>query len=101
MRVEEKIYDKNVREEIKKRVAGKVDLQLGKKGLTDSFLREVEERLKRQGVVKIRILKSYIRSSEKDRRGIAREVAEKVKARLIEVRGYTFIIAKNKVKAGR
>ncbi len=95
MRMEKKIYDKgiDIKKEIKKRKAGKVDLQLGKKGPTPGFIEEVRRRLKAHGVVKIRILKSYARSVDSDRREIARQIAELVGARLIEVRGYTFILA--------
>ena len=98
MWLEEKIHDKSFKEEVKRRVAGKVDLQLGKKGITDSFIKEVKNRLEREGVVKIRILKSFRRSTELDRREIARIVAEKAGARVYEVRGYTFILVKDKDK---
>ncbi len=99
MRMEEEVYDKNIKEEIKKRKAGKIDLQLGKHGITKGFLDEVKNRLEKHGVVKIRILKSFARSSGVDRRNIARIIAEKTGARLIEIRGNTFIIAKvNKSK---
>jgi RNA-binding protein len=101
MRLEKKIHDKSpeeIREEIRIRRAGKVDLQLGKNGPTPGFIEEVRNRLRRQGVVKIRILKSYIRSSGMDRREIARTIARLVGAKLIEVRGYTFILAESKDK---
>jgi len=96
MRVEEKIHDKNIEEEIRKRRAGKVDVQLGKNGITEGFIREVKNRLEKHGVVKIRILKSFRRISGMDRRDIARIVAEKTGARLLEVRGYTFTLVKAK-----
>ncbi len=92
--MEEKVYDKNkIKNLIKERRRGKVDIQLGKSGLTEGFVNEVKRRLKKQGVVKIRILKSYLKSGENDRRVIARKVAELAGARLIEVRGNTFILA--------
>ncbi len=92
--MEEKVYDKNkIKNLIKERRRGKVDIQLGKSGLTEGFVNEVKRRLKKQGVVKIRILKSYLKSGENDRRSIARKVAELAGARLIEVRGNTFILA--------
>ncbi len=92
--MEEEVYDKNkIKSLIKERRRGKVDIQLGKSGLTEGFINEVKRRLKKQGVVKIRILKSYLKSGENDRRSIARKVAELAGARLIEVRGNTFILA--------
>lgn len=92
--MEEEVYDKNkIKSLIKERRRGKVDIQLGKSGLTEGFINEVKRRLKKQGVVKIRILKSYLKSGENDRRSIAGKVAELTGARLIEVRGNTFILA--------
>ncbi len=101
MWVEEEVHDKNLKEEIKKRVAGKTDLQLGKKGITDAFIREVKNRLEKQGVVKIKILKSFRKTTELDRREIARLVADKTGAKLVEVRGYTFILMKRRDKVKR
>ncbi|MET1160592.1 MAG: YhbY family RNA-binding protein [Thermoprotei archaeon] len=98
MWMEEEVYDKNLAKEIKKRVAGKVDVQLGKKGITEQFIKEVKNRLEKHGVVKVKILKSFRRASELDRREIARIVAEKAGAKLLEVRGYTFILVKSKDK---
>ncbi len=92
--MEEEVYDKNkIKNLIKERRRGKIDIQLGKSGLTEGFINEVKRRLKKQGVVKIRILRSYLKSGENDRRSIARKVAELAGARLIEVRGNTFILA--------
>jgi len=94
MWMDQEVHDKNIREEIRKRLAGKVDVQLGKKGITDAFINEVKNRLEKHGVVKIRVLKSYIKTSGMDRRAIARLVAERVNAKIIDIRGYTFIIVK-------
>ncbi len=99
MRVEKKIYDKNYGEKIRERIAGKTDLQLGKNGLSKSFIKEVRRRLEKNGVVKIRVLKNFIRvNKDIDRREVAEKVAKIVGAKLLEVRGYTFILVKDKVK---
>lgn len=98
MWLDEEIYDKNTREKIRERISGKVDLQLGKKGISNSFLKEVKSRLEKQGVVKIRILKSFIKSTELNRREVARRIAESSGAELVDMRGYTFILARVKVK---
>jgi RNA-binding protein len=98
LRVEEEIHDKSIKEEIKERKRGKTDLQLGKKGITEGFLREVRLRLKTHGVVKIRMLRSFARSIGEDRRNIARRIASETNARLIEVRGNTFILVSRQVK---
>lgn len=92
MRVDQEIYSDDFWEALKERLAGKVDIQLGKNGVTDSFINEVKVRLRKQGVVKVRVLRSFRRSSGLDVREIAEEVAEKTGAVLYEVRGFTFIL---------
>ncbi len=101
MRLEKKVHDKDVKKEIKIRRAGKIDVQLGKKGITQGFINEVKNRLENNGVVKIRILRSFLKSSGISRREIARRVAELVGAKLLEVRGNTFILVKKYINKGK
>ena len=74
---------------IKQAKANHADVRIGKKGLTEGVINEIKRRLDEHRVVKVRI-----GIDVEDRRKFAREVAEKVNAKLIEVRGYTFILAK-------
>lgn len=67
-------------------------LQVGKNGITESFIMEVRTQLKHSRVLKVRILKSAL--GEKDRKEIASEVAEKARASLLDVRGHTFTLKK-------
>jgi RNA-binding protein len=67
-------------------------LQIGKNGVTESFITEVKNQLKKSRVLKVRMLKSAL--EEKDRKEIAAEVAEKAKADLLDVRGHTFTLKK-------
>jgi len=101
MRLDKEVHDKNVKEEIKKRIAGKVDVQLGKKGLTREFLDEIRKRLEKHGVVKIKILRSFRKTLPTDRRELAKMIAKEVGAKLLEIRGYTFILVKSKIKEHR
>ena len=80
--------------EAKRAHHGRADVIIGKKGLTEGVLREIEARLKAKGVVKIRILKTALEKEELDRRELARLVAERLGARLAGVRGRTFVIYK-------
>ncbi len=96
MRVDKEIYDKDLKEKIKERVAGKVDVQLGKNGLTDAFINEVKTRLEKHGVVKIRVLKSFRKTYSDDIDAIAREIAERTNSRVYEVRGFTIMLIKEK-----
>ncbi|BCU69254.1 YhbY family RNA-binding protein [Stygiolobus caldivivus] len=74
---------------IKEAKASHAEIRIGKKGVTEEVINEIKRRLKEHKVVKVKIGIEI-----EDRREFAKEIAEKVGARLIEVRGYTFILAK-------
>ncbi|WP_434731923.1 YhbY family RNA-binding protein [Thermogladius sp. KZ2Tp1] len=95
MRLEKEVHDK-VKEEIRRRLEGKVDVQLGKRGITEGFVKEVKTRLSKRGVVKVRVLKSYLRASGSDVEEIAREIASRTGGVVRDVRGHTFIIVKKR-----
>ncbi len=96
MRVDEEIYDKNIEEKIKERAAGKIDVQLGKNGITEGFINELKTRLKKHGVVKIRVLKSFRKTYTDDVDSLANTLAEKTESRVYEIRGFTIILIKEK-----
>jgi RNA-binding protein YhbY len=70
-----------------------VDLQIGKGGLTDAVIDHIKEQIKVKNPLKIKVLKSAI-SEEKDAEYYANEVSKQVHARLIGVRGNTFVIGR-------
>jgi RNA-binding protein len=67
-------------------------VQLGKAGITDSFIEEVKDQVKKKKTVKVKILRSA--KGEKDRKEIAAEVAKRCNAILADVRGNTFVLTK-------
>lgn len=67
-------------------------LQIGKEGVTENVLGEIKTQLKNHRVLKVRILRSA--KCDKSSKDIAGEVAEHVKANLVDVRGNTFILEK-------
>ena len=67
-------------------------VHIGKKGVTEQVVNEIKRQLKERGFVKVKIEKSVIRILELDRREVAKEVAERVGAELLEVRGRTFVL---------
>ena len=67
-------------------------VQLGKAGITDSFIEEVRDQVKKKKIVKVKILRSA--KGEKDRQEIAAEVAKRCNAVLADVRGNTFVLTK-------
>jgi len=81
----------DIKSEIKKAKARHADVRIGKKGLTEGVINEIKRRLEHSNVVKVKI-----GIDVEDRRKFAEEVALKTNSRLIEVRGYTFILAKKK-----
>jgi RNA-binding protein len=71
---------------------GPADVIIGKNGLTDGVLKEIDRRLKEKGVVKVKALKSAIKVTGLDRKTLAKVVAEKLNALLLDVRGRTFVL---------
>jgi RNA-binding protein len=69
----------------------KPTIWVGKDGLTPSLLREIENQLGKQKMVKIRILPSALQQ-ENTAQTIAVKAAEEVGAALVEVRGHVFIL---------
>ena len=82
----------NLRARVKRVHHGSPDVIIGKKGVTREVLKEIDRRLKSKEIVKVRILRSGIESEGTDRREIAREVARALGARLMGVRGRTFVL---------
>jgi RNA-binding protein len=60
-------------------------LNIGKKGVTDSLIKELLRQLKQNKLVKVKILKSAL--EDMARKGIAGELAKRTGSQLIEIRG--------------
>ncbi|AOL16946.1 RNA-binding protein [Sulfolobus sp. A20] len=84
------MYSQEIRDLIKQVKSKTADVRIGKNGLSENILNEIKRRLEYHKVVKVKI--GY--NIEEDRREFAKKVASLVGAKLIEVRGYTFILAK-------
>jgi len=80
---------------VKEVIQGRAHVNIGKNGITDSVIQEIERRLKNEGVIKVRVLKSFKKISGKDTAEIAEEVSKRVNAKLIDVRGNVFVLAKS------
>ena len=65
---------------------------IGKNGVTDSLVEEINRQLKDNKLIKVKVLKSAIESMSREE--IARLLAEKSGAELIEVRGNTVVLFK-------
>jgi RNA-binding protein len=65
-----------------------VTINVGKNGVTESLINEINFLLEKRGAVKVRMLRNFRESSGKDKKELAREIASKVKGRLIDFRGF-------------
>ncbi|HWG89572.1 MAG TPA: YhbY family RNA-binding protein [Candidatus Thermoplasmatota archaeon] len=66
-----------------------VGMHVGKAGITDTLISELDDQLTRHRVVKVRLLKSA--REETGRHDLADELAERTGAILVEVRGNTAV----------
>jgi len=67
-------------------------VRVGKNGLTEGIIKEIEKHLKKKKIVKVKILNSFIEG--KDKKELAEELAEKTNSRLIHAVGFTVTLYK-------
>jgi putative YhbY family RNA-binding protein len=72
---------------------GKPTVCVGKNGASRDVLEEIEKQLKKQEMVKVRILKTAL--AHEEAKQIAIKIAEQTEASLVEVRGHTFMLYKS------
>ncbi|MGQ9530175.1 MAG: YhbY family RNA-binding protein [Candidatus Bathycorpusculaceae bacterium] len=82
---------------IKRRLSGeKPTIWVGKSGVSQELLKEIEKQLDKNEMVKVKVLKSALeRNKAKE---LASRIAEKTEAALVEVRGHTFMLYKRRKK---
>ncbi|ASJ13646.1 YhbY family RNA-binding protein [Thermococcus radiotolerans] len=67
---------------------------IGKRGLDEGVIEEINTQLEKDGILKVEIRKGALISTELDRRQLAEKVAEMTDSELIDVRGKRFILFK-------
>lgn len=70
----------------------KAEILLGKKGLTEDAVKEIERRLEKHGLVKIKLLQSF----EGETKETAEEIVQKTNAELVQAIGGTIVLFKEK-----
>jgi len=65
-------------------------LNIGKSGITDPLIDELRKQLKRNRLVKVKILKTAI--DEMDRNDIAKEISMRTRSLLVEVKGNSAVL---------
>lgn len=64
-----------------------VAFQIGKSGVTDGVVKELQAHLSREPLVKVKVLKSALESGDID--ALARDLATRARVVLVETRGHT------------
>jgi RNA-binding protein len=89
----------SVKRRLKERMLERADVNVGKQGLTESVLKEIDRRLDSDEVVKVRILKTAMAvEGMDDRKKFAEVLAQKLGAEAIEIRGYTVVLYRKRKK---
>lgn len=67
-----------------------ITINVGKKGINDNLIREINTILEKRGMVKVRMLRNFrnITMGGADRKTLAMEIAEKVNGELVDLRGF-------------
>ncbi len=76
-----------------KKIAGslKAQFNVGKNGVTETFIETIDKYLEVHGIVKI---KSSVAEDKDALKEMAKEVADAIEAEIVDVRGYTFTLAR-------
>lgn len=72
-------------------------VHVGKEGVTEALVQEIERQIKTRKVVKVRILTSL----EGDRRRLAEDLARRSESVLIEVVGHTVLLCERRYLEGK
>ena len=67
-----------------------ITINIGKRGITEGVINEVNQALEKHGMVKVRMLRNFrtITMKGMDRRELAKEVAKHVNGKLVDLRGF-------------
>jgi RNA-binding protein len=75
-------------------------VRIGKQGVTQGIIEEVDSQLERSEIVKVRILRAALGEDnmKEMRTHISQEIMERTKSDLVEIRGNTIILHRKKKK---
>gem|GEM_PF-2824016 len=73
-----------------------VTVRIGKSGIGEPQLREIENVLKARGIVKVKLLRAFRDIDDTPRHQVAGRLAEELGAELLGVRGYTILLRKKR-----
>lgn len=67
-----------------------VKINVGKRGITESLINEINLQLEKRGIVKVKLLKNF--ESRSDRDSVVEELAKKLGCRVKDVRGFVITL---------
>ena len=67
-------------------------IRIGKSGLTAGVVEEIKKQLKKRKLIKIKFLRAAL--EKKDRKKLAKEIAEKTGAELVQQVGFVVVLQK-------
>ena len=67
-------------------------VRIGKNGLTENLIKELKIHLKKRKLIKVKLLKSFI--GEKNRKDLAKEIADKTDSKVIQQIGFVVVLKK-------
>ena len=68
-------------------------IRIGKNGLTESTIKEIKKQLNKKKLIKVKFLRAFI--SDKNKKEVAKEIAEKTSSQLIYMVGFVVVLYKN------
>jgi RNA-binding protein len=82
------------KEKLNKIKVASAQIIIGKNGLTEDALENIKKRLKKDKILKVKLLKTAPEFAEMNRKEFADTIARNTNANLLEVRGYSVILQK-------
>jgi RNA-binding protein len=82
----------NIKELKAKAMALEPIVRIGKSGLTDTVVAEIKKQLDQKGLIKIKMLKSFV--GRDDKKESAMKIAEKTNSKLVHSVGFVVVISK-------
>jgi len=68
-------------------------IRIGKNGFTENIIKEIKKQLNKKKLIKIKFLRAFI--SDKNKKEIAKEIAQKTNSRLIDQVGFVVVLYKD------
>ena len=69
-------------------------VRIGKSGITDSIVEEIKKQLRKKELIKVKLLGSFVKG--KDKKLLAKELAEKANAMIIHKVGFVVVLYKKR-----